>query len=272
MKIRCCGDLHMEFDKEGFAPDFELPVIEGESEMVLVLAGDITAEMDNDYLAGNYWSNHTNQIKAWAARHKAVVMVAGNHEFYFGGLDRVRKWWKNVDKHVPNFHFLDNKTVIIEGVRFIGTTMWTDLRKGDPNIVLKVTDSATGMNDFNHIEGFTGPDWLNENDLAVDYIKTRVGQEFDGPTVVVTHHAPTHMSVPEKFRENKLNDAYVCDLFNWLWDANVTLWLHGHVHSSSDYTVGDESVTRVVNNPRGYNEAPVPRFNDEFDPELVIVI
>ena len=272
MDIRVVSDLHMEFDIEGPLDEFELPVIDGESEMVLVLAGDITAEMDRDGLAGNYWSNHTNQVKAWAARHKAVVMVAGNHEFYFGGLDRVREWWSNVDGIVPNFHFLDNKTVIIDGVRFVGTTMWTDLRKGDPIVCINVSDPNTGMNDFNYIEDFKVGHWLDENRLAVDYLKTRVEADFDGPTVVVTHHAPTHMSVPEKYRENKRNDAYVCDLFNWLWDQEVALWLHGHVHFSSDYTVGDETETRVVCNPRGYNEAPVPAVNPNFDPSLVISI
>ena len=272
MDIRYLSDLHLEFDKEGSFEDFDLPVMVNESEMVLVLAGDITAEMDRDRLAGNYWSNHTSTIKAWAKRHKAVVMVAGNHEFYFGGLDRVRKWWKNVDKLVPNFYFLDNKTVIIDGVRFIGTTMWTDLRDGDPLVAMTISDPTTGMNDFKYIEDFKVGHWLDENALAVDYLKTRIEQPFEGKTVVVTHHAPSHQSVPECFKGNKLNDAYVCDLFNWLWEQDVSVWFHGHIHSSSDYIVGDKFPTRVICNPRGYNSAPVPSFNPTFDPTLVTTI
>jgi UDP-2,3-diacylglucosamine pyrophosphatase LpxH len=277
MNIRSLSDIHMEFDCEGPLDDFELPVLEGESEMTLVLAGDVTAEMDSDCLATRYWSRHTDQIKAWAKRHRHVVMVCGNHEFYFGNMEAVREWWSNVDALVPNFHFLDNRTVILDGVRFIGGTMWTSMRNGDPMVAMRLTDETFGMNDFKNIhyrenERFTAADWIAENSLTVDYIKTRVAEHFDGPTVVVTHHAPSWMSIPEKFRENKLNDAYVCDLFNFIWMNNIRLWLHGHVHASSNYIIGDDvDWTQVVNNPRGYNQL-VPNINPDFDPSLVISI
>ena len=272
MNIRCLNDIHLEFDAEGGWTDFALPFLDGESEMVLVLAGDITAEMDRDNLAGRYWSRHTNWVKALAKRHKAVVMVAGNHEFYHGVMEDVREWWANVDATVDNFHFLDNKTVIIDGVRFIGSTLWTSMRGGDPMVALR---AAYGMNDFKHIwmrdgentRNFSAADFIAEHALAVDYIRTRTATPFDGPTVVVTHHAPSWMSIPEKFRENKLNDCYATELSDIMYN-DIALWLHGHVHANSDYIIGG---TRVVNNPRGYNGA-VPNLNDGFNPKLVITI
>ena len=272
MKIRCYSDIHLEFDIEG-DDDFVLPVIEGESDMVLVLAGDITAEMDGDNLADRLWSMHTTIVKDWAARHKAVVMVCGNHEFYRGSMDEVREWWSNVDANVDNFHFLDNTTAVIDGVRFIGGTLWTSLRNNDPLVALNAVGS---MNDFNYIrvgDGMlTAAEWLNEYRTTLDYIQTRVAEDFDGPTVVVTHHAPSYRSIDSQYVESTRNDCYASDLDAFMWHSDIALWLHGHIHASSDYFVGDdETNTRVVCNPRGYNGDP-PKFNPNFDPTLVITV
>lgn len=277
MDIRYVDDLHMEFDAEGSHDDFDLPVIDGESEIVLVLSGDITAEMSEDCKAGRYWSRHTNIIKSWAKRHKAVVMVAGNHEFYFGIMEDVREWWSNVDASVENFHFLDNKTVVIDGVRFIGSTLWTNMRNRDPMVAMLAVDETFGMSDFKHIwlydggycqRRFTASDWLNEHDLAVDYIKSRLAEPFDGPTVVVTHHAPSHQSIPEKYRENRLNDCYASNLDSLIWYNDIALWIHGHIHASMTYEIAG---TIVAFNARGYNGIN-PALNPDFDPTVVVTV
>ena len=46
----------------------------------------------------------------------------------------------------------------------------------------------------------------------------------------------------------------------------VPLWIHGHMHNSSDYV---ERGTRVICNPRGY----LPfEPNPEFDPSLIVEV
>lgn len=272
MNIRLLDDLHLEFDLEGDF-DFSLPVIEGESEMVLVLAGDITASMDDESRVEFGWSRHTNMIREWARRHRAVVMVAGNHEYYFGTFEDVREWWTNLDHNVDNFHFLDNKSVVVDGTRFIGGTLWTSLRNNNPMVILKATES---MNDFKAIKMrdgdgrrcLTATDWYHEHCLTWDYIQDRVQEPFDGPTVVVTHHAPSFESIDPKFLNSQLNDAYATELSTFILYNEIDLWLHGHIHASSDYMIGD---TRVVCNPRGYNSA-APMLNPNFDPRLVLTV
>lgn len=277
MNIRLVSDLHLEFDVLGSWEDFRLPRLEGEKDMVLVLAGDITAEMDNDSV-GFYWSRHTNWMKALAARHKAVIFVCGNHEFYFGTMEDVREWWSNVDASVSNFHFLDNKSIVIDGVRFIGGTLWTDMKRGDPMVTMRV---AASMNDFNHIKLRDGEnrrrfhvgDWMNENRTTLDFIQTRVAEDFDGPTVVVTHHLPSHQSIVPQFFGNRINDAYASDLDGFIWHSDIALWVHGHTHASVDYMIGDdEGGTRIVCNPRGYNTGRASDLNPNFDPGLVLQV
>ena len=54
-----------------------------------------------------------------------------------------------------------------------------------------------------------------------------------------------------------LSSAYVSDHDQLVSKSGASLWIHGHVHASSDYVLGD---TRVVCNPRGYPGEPVDGF------------
>jgi hypothetical protein len=45
----------------------------------------------------------------------------------------------------------------------------------------------------------------------------------------------------------------------------VDVWCHGHMHNSSDYTVGDG---RVLCNPRGYLDDE----NEEFKEDLIFEV
>lgn len=104
MKTLILSDLHLELS------DFKAP--SGEVDLV-VLAGDI-----HKGNLGIYWARQT-----WPS--KPIVYVAGNHEFYHQ--DRI-KTIENLRSaaNEMNVHFLDNDDVIIDGVRFLGCTLWTD--------------------------------------------------------------------------------------------------------------------------------------------------
>jgi hypothetical protein len=71
------------------------------------------------------------------------------------------------------------------------------------------------------------------------------------PVVVVTHHAPSKLSIKPKYQHDQLmNGGYSSDLSEFILDhPEIRVWTHGHTHDTFDYTVGD---TRVLCNPRGY--------------------
>ncbi len=169
MRIHYFSDIHLEFG------DFELPEVEAD---VIVAAGDIGIG-----LKGLHWL---------ARQKRPVVYVAGNHEFYTYDHNTLIAQLKQ-SAHGSLVHFLENQSCVIEGVRFLGCTLWTDL--GDEEDVAAFTDS---VNDFRKIQ-FSGQAYLPEHYRQLHYhsrtwLEQMLNIPFAGPTVVVTHHAPTFWS------------------------------------------------------------------------------
>ena len=100
--------------------------------------------------------------------------------------------------------------------------------------------------------------------VSRQFITEELAKPFDGPTVVVTHHAPSWLSVPDKFRE--ASAAYASRLEDLILDHEPLLWIHGHTHTSFDYKIGK---TRIVCNPRGYHGF---ELNPDFEVNLIVEI
>lgn len=256
MKIRFMSDLHLEFDGP-----FTVPVHEDDSSTILVLAGDIgVAGKKNTY---------ANFIELMSSRFRKVIYIPGNHEYYrtsiIRGLDKIKD---NVN-HLSNVHAINNETVIVDDVAFICSTMWASMDNGNPLVLFDVREK---MNDFKMIR--TGPvgvpyqrklrpiDVMGMFQAAKEFIFNEINRLKDThKLVVVTHHGPSFESVPDKFKGDIRNGAYVSELGYDIADANAPdIWIHGHVHDNTDYTIGK---TRVLVNPRGY----YPKYlNPDFDP------
>lgn len=104
MRIHLLSDLHLE------AFPWEPPDVDAD---VVVLAGDI-----HNGLAGLRWAGETFS--------KPVLYVPGNHEYDWHDLRKLRASFreKNWPDHV---HLLDDRVITIDGVRFLGTTLYTVL-------------------------------------------------------------------------------------------------------------------------------------------------
>jgi len=265
MKLREFSDLHTEFGK------FKIPALPDDLETTLILAGDV-----------GIGKIHRNWMEMTCKRFKQVIYVLGNHEFYHGVLPEVRQQWRDIEEDIPNLFFLDDDHVILDGVRFIGGTLWTDFKNNDPMIMNYI---ANRMNDFGQLivlptpEGYPYASGPHVKFMPVDAFKLHVKtfkkidrtlrEPFDGETVVVTHHAPSYESVPQEFRgfdSYEMNYGYYTDLEWMLEKYDIKYWFHGHMHNSSDYEIGG---TRVICNPRGY--APHD-LNPNFEPEKVLDI
>src|SRR5882757_8413815 len=79
--------------------------------------------------------------------HVPIVMTMGNHEFY-------RRFVPDelalARSHGPTFniHVLENDTVTLNGVRFVGATLWTNYQVfGEANQARVMNACAKGMND-----------------------------------------------------------------------------------------------------------------------------
>jgi predicted phosphodiesterase len=251
MKLNILSDLHLS------VCGFDRPENDAD---VVILAGDIA---------------RPSEAVAWARRFgKPVLYVPGNHEFYGGALDSVAADLQRLAAGTC-IRVLDNAETVIGRVRFLGTTLWTDFELfGDGQS--KAAAMAQGrelMRDFSRIRLTKGSDTVfSPRDCAAlferdaGWLDARLDVAHDGPTVVISHHAPSRKSIHPRFASSLLNACFVSDAERLLGGARVQLWVHGHTHDSFDYAVNG---TRVVCNPRGYAKDGVNE-NQRFDPNLMV--
>ena len=247
MKLNILSDLHLSLGA--------LDPPENDADVV-VLAGDIA---------------RPREAITWAsALGKPVPYVAGNHEFYGstidGTLEALRAFSEGTQVRV-----LDDEALVFDGVRFLGSTLWTDFALfGEARRASVMHEAVRFMRDFTRIRVGDAPDALftpgqcaARFERHARWLAHELARPFEGSTVVVTHHAPSRRSVHPRFDGSPLNACFVSDL-EPLLDGRACLWIHGHTHDSFDYEVGG---TRVVCNPRGYAKNGVnenPRFDAEF--------
>lgn len=267
MNVNLISDLHLEFD------DLVLPGGE-----VLIIAGDACESKTlsrykydpHNVLTKDHRGRRMDRAARFfweeCAKYQQVIYVMGNHEHYHG------KFWKTQDelnKELPeNVHLLEQDRLDIADVTFLGATMWTDCNRGNP---LTIAALATGMNDYRTITYCNNGTYrkLHPKDTAAIHSETKtwlraeLDNVKDRKVVVVTHHAPSYMSIGPQYQgDSHMNGGYVSDLSELILDhPQIKFWVHGHTHDTFDYAIGD---CRILCNPRGYAGYEV-RAN-EFDP------
>ncbi len=244
MRIRLLSDLHLEV-----AP-FEPPAAAAD---LVVLAGDI-----HNGAAGIEWAR--------ARFTGPVIYVAGNHEPYDGEFHATQAALRAAAA-ARDVILLDRRELAIDGVRFLGGTLWTDYAlEGEAGRRLAIDKYGSWLADYHAIRWgerlFEAGDSIALHWAERTWLAARLGAPFPGPTVVVTHHAPHRASISPRFAAHPLNPAFVTNLEDLMGRAR--LWLHGHIHRACDYAVRG---TRVVCNPRGY-----PGEDTGFRAALVIEV
>ncbi len=260
MKIQLASDLHL--DMLGAAKNTWTIIRPEPDADLLVLAGDIDTA-----------ANALTRFKDWPV---PILYTPGNHEFYDHDWPTVRAELLAQSKR-SRIHVLDNRRLDIGRVKFLGCTLWTDFALPGRTQEEWMRKARTMMNDFHLIGNLTGTfmpaDASTDHQHSKAWLSRELLEPHDGPTVVITHHAPHPNSIHPKYADDPLNAAFASDLTPLLMHAD--LWLHGHVHDSFDY---DHEGCRVVANPAGYalnrrqaNREEQLRFeNLAFLPDLVI--
>lgn len=258
MLIRFCSDLHLEQYRYLSNSSHLISPLPQDHETILILAGDIVS-FKAMHRAVEFFGDLSN-------RFKSVLYIPGNHEYYGGNLPSAVQYM-NDDylKHFPNIVFKETISYSVGDYNFIGATYWTSFKNADPIVMSDACQRYGGMNDYvlirnngkllpRHILGVH----KNHRKFIFDSIDPKK------KNIVFTHHAPTELSISEKFRGDNLNYCYVNSDFDSVYDSNISLWIHGHVHDSFDYDVGG---TRIMCNPSGYATLGE---GTHYDPELLI--
>lgn len=241
MKIQLLSDLHLEAN-----PDF-VPEPAPEADL-LVLAGDV----------GSYQRHRDGRVMDepdWGLRRFAnwpvpVLYIPGNHEYDAMDVDEAHLRLRETCERL-GLIWLERQTVVRQGVRFVGTTLWSDydalgdrekaFRAANHYLVKMASQRAGRLFDAEAMRA-----------LALEcqqWLRDALAEDFDGTTVVVTHFAPTLHSMDPRYGPSPGTAGFCNALDTWLPRAD--LWLHGHLHCPTDLRVGR---CRIVANPLGYRD------------------
>ena len=270
MKVNVISDLHLEFD------DLTLPGGD-----VLILSDDVceAKNVKKDHYAKDavqFKFEHKRSDRyirffvEECAKYKHIIYVMGNHEHYGFRFD---KTYKHLKENLPdNIVLLEKESVDINGVLFVGATLWTDCNNADP---ITMYTLRHGMNDYrviqNHYEDKNLYHKLIPEFTFADHIKAKqlisktAKENPDKTIVVVTHHSPSKRSIKPKYEGDfHMNGGYSSNLDEFVMDhPNIKFWTHGHTHDTFDYMIEQ---CRVICNPRGYSG--YEERAREFDPSV----
>lgn len=250
MKIQLLSDLHLETQPE-------LQVAPAPGADLLVLAGDIGSYQPGSRLPGDDFG-----LERFSPRHGwpvPVLFVPGNHEYDNLDWDATHARLRQTCERL-GITWLEREVLQLRGIRFIGTTLWTDFdalaqQADTPGRSLKQREKAFRAADFYLPKTaatrggapLLAEGWRELGLACQDWLRQALAQPFEGPTVVVTHFAPSLRSADPRYGVTP-GTAGFCNALDELL-PQARLWLHGHLHCPQDYRAGP---CRVVANPLGY--------------------
>ena len=238
MKIQIASDLHLEFSGNRKWME-ENPLIPAGD--VLLLAGDIVSDKHKKKAKQFYSFIDSNFEK--------VISTMGNHEFYYGEIDYA---YPGYQSQISTCHLkLNNKTIIFNNVKFIVSTLWSYIPEHYFDEIYNL------INDYRMIYRKEHSEKINilieqtnkYHNLSLNFIKSELKKDFDGKIIIMTHHLPSFLCIPEKYRHNIINCAYATELDDLISANHIDYWVFGHIHESIDISIGN---TKLISNPLGY--------------------
>jgi predicted phosphodiesterase len=229
MRVQVLSDVHVEY-----MPDHGRRLIDSLDPTgvdVLVLAGDV-GDLDT------FGDALVRYCRRYAGA--TVVHVLGNHEYYGGGTEDARKVALEVAARCPNYRLLDDGVLDMDGVRFVGSTLW--FRDAPGNWLLRGRRS-----EFRDIRGFDP--WVYGQNAASETFLTDQLQT-GRVDVAVTHYLPSARCIAPKYRDSKLNHLVMSPVADEVPpDYLPQLWIYGHSHEPGDAV---HHGCRFLSNARGY--------------------
>lgn len=247
MKLQILSNLHIEFEP------FRLPSTDAD---IVILAGDI----------------HTGKRGiSWildVVPDKPVIYILGNHEYYGRAFPKHIHDLKSLTKGT-HIHVLEKDAITIDRVTFLGCTLWTNFSLFGNDPKLAGYQATQVMNDYRkirvspHYRKLRSLDTFIIHNQSIEWLQTAIQtvKTSGNKMVIITHHAPSDRSLPLEYHEDHLSTAYASHLDDFVEESGASLWIHGHIHASQRYAIGN---TQVICNPRGYPDERNPDFLPNF--------
>jgi 3',5'-cyclic AMP phosphodiesterase CpdA len=203
-------------------------------------------------VAGDVWegdSRRALETVAALADGRPAVFVMGNHEPWHGKYQRERDVARRAAKRL-GVVLLDDSETKVAGLRFVGGTLWADGRLGGQDATpLRETGEQIQVVQDGNVRLITAGDEAILHGHTRGVIEAAMVRPHDGRLVVVTHHAPHPICLPETHRSGWAAGNAASDLSPLTDSGRAALWVHGHIHNIIDVT--RPGGTRIVCNAAG---------------------
>lgn len=250
ISLRIYSDIHQEI-REVDESFFNIAVLDNEKDQILILAGDYDQinRLNKPFKESML---RKEMFKSLCERFKYVLYVFGNHEYYQGKIGGSYSDKNLSFSHdIPNLHILSRYTpsVYIDGIKFVGATLWTSLNNVSYLDKYKVSD-VSKIKQFNKGRfGHLQKDFVvSEHEQDLKWIKNEIKGEDN--VVVITHYPPIHIVDPRY--KNDIWKDHNCNQLNdfILENKQIRLWVCGHVHQK-DLLIKNVGETKIFMNTIG---------------------
>jgi len=296
VSVQIASDLHLEFYGNRLSNVPKDIIVPHSPQTILALVGDIGL-------------SYTDLLKEFlyqqAGRFKHVILIAGNHEYYqshtndkLRSVGEQKNWLRNVCMQRPNLHFLERDALELEGVVFLGTTLWSQVPDHAIDAVQKsLNDYYLSYIDPNNMAVpqtgliFKKPrldrrvtvltkmrvsDTNRFFEKSFNWLVHQVEKNKDKPIVVLTHHCPSRTGTSHPSYEhpgNLIGHGFATDVLDSFIpptssSSPIKAWVCGHTHYNFDFVT--ESGIRVVSNQKGYPNRPTQE-SFAYQPDGVVL-
>lgn len=235
MIIQYCSDLHLEFSQnKKFIAKYPL-MPRGD---ILLLAGDIVpfTEIEEQADFFNYIADNFER----------TYWVPGNHEYYHSNILYRSGTIKEAIR--SNVFLVNNYTVQLKNLRLIFSTLWSNL---SPVNYLTVQNRMADFSAIQHNgQKFTPYNYNDLHQQCKEFIVHSLATKTAAATIVVTHHIPTFLNYPAKYKRDVLNEAFAVELHDLIEASSIDYWVYGHHHVNTPaFLIGK---TQLLTNQLGY--------------------
>lgn len=242
LQVQYISDIHLEFMHIKKIESITRKIIPVHP--ILILCGDI----DNPFSKGyNFF------IQEMSNKFEKVFLISGNHEYYGGkSIEETEIQIKNIVKDYKNVSYLQNSYEDYKGIRWIGTTLWTN-----------VIETEYKINDIYSIKNMSIETYNNLHKQSVDFL-TKILDETENNCIIITHHLPSYKLINESFLDSKVsmyNQWFAGSLDDIIikYNDKIRGWFYGHTHIPLDIIIHK---VNTYCNPIGYKgENPKKEYN-----------
>ena len=249
MKITILSDLHREFWK------INIPFYDCDA---IVFAGDIACPIQESM---EFLLDYSKKLK------KPVIAVLGNHDFYRSNYEDALDYARKRATESQYLYLLEKDSCVINDIKFIGCTLWSDFSYKTGGNVSIQEDNAyiaqADISDFYEIrfskenKKFSAMKCISLFQGSVNYLKEELQNTKDNQKVViVTHFGIDKQCSNKKHFNSNLQPYFISNVHDLLHNYNIDLWIYGHTHCSNTFSIAN---TRIVGNQVGY---PTENKND----------